>query len=271
MFIDPVGARRIEEAEAQLMRDMGGALGDLPGAFVRPLGGGVAIFVRPGSPMNKVIAAGLDAPIDEAELSEVERAFFDEGEPVRVELATLAVPETAQQLSARGYRLTGFENVLGRGISAAAPPDLRGIEIEPMTDATLPEWKRISVEGFAHADQSGVPADQHTREVIAQVLDDVLRARAVDRYLARRDGVQVGAAGMRVHEGVALLAGSTTLAEHRRRGVQSALIAWRLHEAASRGATLAIIDTAPGTQSQANVMKHGFSLAYARAILIREA
>lgn len=66
---------------------------------------------------------------------------------------------------------------------------------------------------------------------------------------------------MRLHDGVALFTGSATLLEHRRRGVQAALIAARLDEARTRGAELAMITTAPGSLSQANVMKHGFSLA----------
>ena len=36
-----------------------------------------------------------------------------------------------------------------------------------------------------------------------------------------------------------------------------------------RLAELAVITTAPGSQSQDNVMKHGFALGYARAILTR--
>jgi hypothetical protein len=107
--------------------------------------------------------------------------------------------------------------------------------------------------------------------VISQVLDDTLAAGVIDRYLARQGEALAGAASLYVRDGVALLAGSTTLSAHRRRGVQGALIAHRLHDAAARGATLAIITTAPGTQSQANVMKRGFTLAYSRALLVKSA
>src|SRR5215475_15334597 len=66
---------------------------------------------------------------------------------------------------------------------------------------------------------------------------------------------------------VAQLTGSATLPAFRRRGVQAALIAARLGHACERGADLAAVTTAPGSQSQANVMKHGFLLGYARVIL----
>jgi hypothetical protein len=49
--------------------------------------------------------------------------------------------------------------------------------------------------------------------------------------------------------------------------VQGALGAARLAQA--HGAELAVITTAPGWQSQANVMKRGFALVYARGILLR--
>ena len=50
--------------------------------------------------------------------------------------------------------------------------------------------------------------------------------------------------------------------------MQAALIAARLADARARGAELAVITTAPGSQSQANVTRRGFALAYARAILV---
>jgi len=74
---------------------------------------------------------------------------------------------------------------------------------------------------------------------------------------------------MRVDGESALLTGATTLSAHRRLGVQTALLDARLHAAQVSGAKLAIITTAPGTQSQANAMKRGFALLYARTSLCR--
>jgi len=39
--------------------------------------------------------------------------------------------------------------------------------------------------------------------------------------------------------------------------------------AARAGCDLAVITTAPGSKSQANVMRTGFALLYARAILVK--
>jgi GNAT superfamily N-acetyltransferase len=70
-----------------------------------------------------------------------------------------------------------------------------------------------------------------------------------------------------VHGDIALLSGATTLPAWRRRGVQTALLAHRLDDAAASGCRLACVVTAPGTRSQANAQRGGFSLLYARAVL----
>jgi len=69
---------------------------------------------------------------------------------------------------------------------------------------------------------------------------------------------------------VAQLCGAATLPEHRRRGVQSALLAARLEDAARRGCDLAVVTTQPGSKSQENVQRQGFELVYARAVLVKE-
>ena len=79
-----------------------------------------------------------------------------------------------------------------------------------------------------------------------------------------------GAASMRLFEGVAQLTGAATLPEHRRRGVQSALLAARLADAAAARCDVAVVTTQPGSKSHENVQRQGFELLYARAILVRE-
>jgi GNAT superfamily N-acetyltransferase len=76
---------------------------------------------------------------------------------------------------------------------------------------------------------------------------------------------------MRLFEGIAQLAGAATLPEHRRRGIQGALLAARLEAACRAGCELATVTTQPGSKSQENVQKQGFELLYTRAILVKEA
>jgi hypothetical protein len=277
MFVSTATAARIERAEVETTRVMAGAVvasgrtGE--SGFVREVGEGGAAYVRAGSPKNKVIGIGMGVPIDERALGLIEEELRTRHEPVRIELSTLALPEEGTRLTARGYRLLGFENVLVRQLSetvATAPPRGASVRVDRVTAATATAWRDTTVEAFAVPDDTGVPLDSFSRAAILTVIDDVLECQQFDRYLASIDGVAAGAASMRIHDGVASLTGSATLRAHRRRGVQAALIGVRLAEARARGADLATITTAPGSQSQANVMKHGFALGYSRAILVRE-
>ncbi|HEY4160095.1 MAG TPA: GNAT family N-acetyltransferase [Polyangiaceae bacterium] len=271
MFVTTATALRIERAEAQLTRAVAEAAlasGHAPRAFVSTLGVGGGSYVRPGSPFNKLIGVGLVAPIDEAALTRVEQELRARGEPTRIELATLASLESIAWLSQRGYRLLGFENVLVRSLSDPAATHASSIRVERATAATRAAWRETVVRASSCSDETGVVVDQFSGELIAEAIDDMLRAGGFDRYLAYLDGALAGAASLYLCDKIALLSGSATLPAQRRRGVQAALIAARLDEARARGAELAVITTAPGSQSQANVMKHGFALAYARAILV---
>ncbi len=256
MFADVNLALRVEGAEVRMMRA-------LPHGFSVDLSGGVARFVRKGSPLNKVIGVGIDVPLDVPALAEIERRFAAHDEPVRFELATLAQPEVGCTLTERGYRLMGFENVLARPLIDTAVAD----PAELMTD--FDEWRSLTVEGFLAGDDSGIKGDAATRAAMDELFEDIREAPGYQRYVARIDGKAAGAASMRVDGDIAVLAGAATLPAFRRRGVQSRLLATRLRDAYRQGAKIAVMTSWVGTQSQANAMKQGFSLLYPRAVLVR--
>jgi ribosomal protein S18 acetylase RimI-like enzyme len=91
------------------------------------------------------------------------------------------------------------------------------------------------------------------------------------RYAALRDGVLAGGATMRLADGVAQLTGAATAPAHRRRGIQTALLAARLADATEAGCDVAVIVTQPGSKSQQNAQRQGFDLLYTRAVLVRHA
>lgn len=271
MFIDLATARRIERAECGLNRAVALAAlasGAAPLAFVRELGFGLASYVRPGSPLNKLIGVGLDSTLNASTLGEVEEAMRARQEPTRIELSTLAHPEISEWLAARGYRLCGFENVLVKPIGIE---DSNGspVRVERSPDTSNAAWRSALVEATCVGDETGHPVDAPPAEAIETAIEDFVRTPGFDRQLAYLDSTIAGAASMRIEDGVALLCGSATLAPFRRRGVQAALISARLREARAQRAALAVVTTAPCSQSEANLMKQGFFLAYARAILVR--
>ncbi len=267
-------AARIERADARLMAD-GASASDRRrpgrGVFARPLAGGVATFTGPGSPLNKVAGLGFSGPLDEGELEAVEKAYAERTCPVQVELSCLADPSIGALLTRRGYSLVGFENVLGLALPLeGGPTPTDGILVSPSPAEELPAWIEVVVTGFASPDTQGVPSrERYPRDTAETVMGDMAAVPGLVRYLARRGGTPAGGASMRLGDGIAQLCGAATLPEHRRRGVQTALLSARLAAAGHEGCDVAVVTTQPGSKSQENAQRRGFELLYTRAVLVR--
>jgi GNAT superfamily N-acetyltransferase len=273
LFCDTALAERIERAEAQLIAEAGAAARrrrpDAAG-FVIPVCGGVASFAEEGSPFNKVAGLGFAGVPGPAVLDEIEQAYAACGAPVQVELAHLADPAIGVLLTGCGYRLTSFENVLGRSLTGeperVTPP---GVEVRRIGEDEFEPWFDVVADGFTHPDTSGVPShEEFPREVIARAERD--SGAGLTRYIALHDGVIAGGARLRMAEGIAHLSGAATAPAHRRRGVQAALLSARLADAAAAGCDIAVVTTQPGSKSQQNVQRRGFDLLYTRAVLIKQ-
>lgn len=273
LFCDTALAARIERAEGRLAAAASeAAQRRVGGGFARGIAGGVASFAEADSPFNKVAGLGFGGVPDAAELAEVERAFAGCGAPVQVELSILADPELGALLTGRGYRLISFENVLGRalagGIERVTPP---GVEVRRSGPAEFDAWLTVLVDADLHPDTQGVPwHEEFPRATLEHAMRDLAGAAGVVRYAALRDGTLAGGASVRIADGLAQFTGASTAPAHRRRGIQTALTAARLADAAATGCDLAVVVTQPGSKSQQNVQRLGFDLLYSRAILIKD-
>lgn len=271
MFASLELCHRIEAAEANLtaaMADRARRAGARDVVCER-LGGGTAVFVRPGAPMNKLIGAGLHGPLDASRLEALERTFAARGAPLQVELATVAPAEVAQQLGGRGYRLVAFENVLGCDPRTFATPPTPHV-VAAANAVPLAPWLATMVDGFLAADGTGAgSADAFARDELERALREMASLPGLRRYAVRDGASCVGGASMRLDGGIAQLCGAATLPTHRRRGVQTALLAARLADAAAYGSDTAVITAQPGSRSQQNAQRQGFALLYARAVLVK--
>src|SRR2546423_11330501 len=127
LFCDLELAERVERVEAQLIAEATEAARHRPGGgdgFVIPIAGGLATFAEPGSPFNKVAGLGFAGLPSASDLDEIEQAYATRRADVQVELLHLGDSRIGALLTDRGYRLTSFENVLGRAL---------GGEIQPVT------------------------------------------------------------------------------------------------------------------------------------------
>ena len=273
-------AARVERAEAstaaafaRCARTSGASI------VITPIGGTHAVYGGPGQPFNKIAGLGF-APVDEDAFARMEAIYDERSGEIRVEQASLADPSVAAMLTRRGYALVGYENVLGLALTPAVvaafagdceAARLRGIEVSA-ADYTQ-TWIRTTAEGFLTPDtyDGPPPTESFPRESLERIFADFSAADGCALYLARRDGEIAGGGSLRIVDGLAQLAGASTLPAHRRRGVQSTLMRARLVAAAAAGCDLAVVTTEPASKSQENVQRAGFVLLYVRAILIRPA
>ena len=274
MFATPALAARIDRAEARMCAEFAHVAARVrpdSRVLVQPLAGGLAVYSEPGAPMNKVIGLGLGDALEEPALAAVEAEWTARGEAVRVELSTLDDGAVARTLTSRGYRLLGFENVLGRALSATdvGVPPVAGLAIHSLAPDDLDLWMEVTVEGFTHADEGPLPTENPPHDVLEGIFRDMSGVAGFRRYLATVNAVAVAAASMRIDGSLAQLTGAATLPGFRRRGLQTALTLQRLAEARAAGCDLAVVTTAPGSKSQENAQRRGFELLYARAILVK--
>jgi GNAT superfamily N-acetyltransferase len=150
-------------------------------------------------------------------------------------------------------------------VERVEPP---GVEVRPSGDEEFGAWLEVVLDAVAHPDTVGLPwLEEFPRQVLENAERDIAAAGA-RRYLALVDGVPAGGATMGIRDGIAQFSAGTAPA-FRRRGVQSALLAARLADAAADGCELAAVTVQPGSPSQRNVQRRGFDLLYTRAVLIR--
>lgn len=260
-------ARRLEGAEAQSVRRFCEAAMSLDPrlkARVLPLGGGFACFYGPSDPLNAVKGAGLSGPVDAAELDRVEEWFREHRSPVVIDLCPLADDAFVALLAQRGYTIAAFETVTFRWIDpgdAFRVPEIPGMSIEQVGKDRAAEWSELVGRGFANG---GEPM---------KFAVDFGRVHAMEKepglLIASIHGKPAAGAKLSIHEGVVHLIGASVLPEYRGRGIQSALIAYRMRLAHQRGCDLAKIDVRAGSVSQRNASMAGFDVAYTRPQIMR--
>jgi len=272
MFCPADLAAQIDQAEARQMIAIaqGAAAFDASlRPFVVPVGHGAAIYAGPGSPTNKMIGIGFGETLDAAVLDDVEARFAARDSPLQAEVSVLADPAVHLQLAARGYRLAGFEHVLGHPLGPiAAAPD--GIAVSAATPGDLGPLGDVLVEAFASPDVGGVGGDAIPPSAeIRRWFDITMSIDGFRGYVARVDGAIAGGGSLRLDGDIAQFSGAGTLPRFRRRGVQTALLRARLMDAAAAGCRIGVVLTQPGSRSQQNAQREGFALLYARQLLVK--
>jgi GNAT acetyltransferase-like protein len=261
-------AQRVERMEIDFCAVLARA-GEPGGGALIDVGGGRAVWSAPGAPMNKVLGLGLGHAVSDDDLDAIEDFYDGHRSAIQIELCPLASSDLPSRLSERGYMLKGFENELACALPVTVPMD-GGVRVElASNEADTDTWLRVTTEGFATPDGSGVPAtpSPETMHTIGTIMRSFIHPDIV-RYLAWVDNTPAAAASSIITGGVLGIFGTTTLPSYRRRGAQAAVVARALRGAIGR-ADLAIATTEPGSISQRTFERFGFQVLYTRAILVR--
>ena len=228
---------------------------------VEAVAGGFAIYAGDESPLNRAVGLGLHGPVTRADLESVEQFYLSRQAAPRLDLCPLADPSLLDLLSQNGYRLEHFFNVLARPLSDG---DI-SLSIEILVTQAMPEeaelWICTTAQGFTEND--------NPPQTDLDILTPNFHSQDATCFLARIEGQPAGGGAMFIHEGVVELGGASTRSAFRKRGVQIALLQARLAAARKAGCDLAMSMTGPGSDSQRNIERAGFRLAYTKASMIK--
>lgn len=266
MLHDLALARRLEAKHARDSEASARAYAAIePGAEAvwEPIAGGTMIFCGVGSFMTHALGIGVDGSVSDEELDRLESFYFGRGSAVEVDLCPFAQPDLPGRLFDRGFRPDHFEQVLVREVEpedAALEPEA-ALPIVPATGALEIPYCDLLCHAFDTPPTFHDALVQAGRIAFATVGIHVYAATADDRLAA--------AGAMKIDDGVVSLFGAATRPEHRRRGLQSALLSVRLRAAAREGCDLATVTSLVGSTSQRNIERAGFHPAYTRTVLVK--
>ena len=255
-------SRRLETAEGRgsaAFVESRAQLAPESGALWIEVAGACAMFDGPTSPITQTFGLGLARPVTPSDLDQLERFFRERGAPVNHEVSPLADAGLSALVSGRGYRPTEFTSVMYRPIARGAGfTALRNgsIRVRRTGPGEEDHWARTAADGWSESPE------------LIDFMLDVGRVNArredVASFMAELDGRPIATGALSLFDGVALLAGASTIPDARRQGAQLALLEARLRYAADEGCDLAMMGAQPGRASQRNAERHGFRIAYTR-------
>ena len=263
LFSDLALARRLERAEASAGAEFVEARARLfPSSNAQwiEVAGAYAMYDGAASPVTQTFGLGLfdSGTIEEIEL--IEEFYQGLASPVFHEVSPLAGISVAALLSERDYHPMEFTSVMfkpiRRSIHLPAPANER-LQVRVIQDNEHELWAQTSARGWG-TEFAGMG------DMITELAKVVASRPSGLSFIAELDGLPVATGALSICDGVALMAGASTVPESRNRGAQLALLDARLNSAAERGCDLAMICALPGSASQRNAERHGFRIAYTR-------
>jgi ribosomal protein S18 acetylase RimI-like enzyme len=228
-----------------------------------PVGEGCMACDGPDSWANYAVGLGVTRPPTNAELDALVAFYERRGFPAALQVTPYQDPALLAGLALRGFVVDEVETVLVRPLTDLPPLDApAGVtfrRINPRDEVDVEAWVQAQADGFSEGRRSE-GADRISRVVARHG-----RSR---KYLVELEGRVVGAGGLEEYEGSSVLIAGCVHPDFRRRGLQRALIRFRLHEAAAVS-TYALVGSLAGGPTERNARREGFATAYAQLGFVR--
>ncbi len=225
---------------------------------------GQVIYDGAGAPLSYAVGLGMNGAVTALDLNRIEEFYRQRGVPAQIVLCPLADQSLIELLNAHNYRLLEFNNVWFRPLSRAESFERpnTAITVREITPAEKDTWARVVTRGFFEQEEP-TTADLKIFETFA-------RMPGTTCFLGETNGEIVAGSALTMYQNVASFFGTSTLPDFRKRGAQTALLHARLAAAVAAKCDLVTTETMPGSDSQRNVERWGFRLAYTKMTMMRE-
>jgi hypothetical protein len=260
-FADLTLARRLEATEAHgnvaFVEARAKALPESGATWIE-VAGTYAMFDGPQSPISQTFGLGILHPVSAENLNRIENFFKERGADVLHEVSPMADPTAFALLNERDYKPVEFTSVLFRPISediVLSASTNRDVKVRVVADNERGRWSDTAYEGWSEFKE------------LTEFLKDMGKVQACSSspaFLAELNDEPIATGMLTIHDGVALLAGASTVPSARRQGAQLSLLEARLRYGAAQGCDIAMMAALPGSASQRNAERHGFRIAYTR-------
>ncbi|HEX9119649.1 MAG TPA: GNAT family N-acetyltransferase [Terriglobales bacterium] len=288
-YVDTNLARRMEAAEdvpqVEIARVLQRTHPEV-GADILEIGGGHAVFAGLNSPVGRAIGLGLDGAVTATQLDEVEAFYKQHHAPSQVDITPVTHGSLLELLKTRGYVLAELNNVMARKLEPRErfEDSVPGVEFRACAPGETQLWTYTMLRGFFPEDQIPegwdkllAPMAQVPNSLAMLVWAEenphsVAPKPGATRVGQPADGQPVACCGgliSRQHCMIAL-GGTSTLAQYRGRGIQTAAMGRRMNRAIAEGCDLAVVVTLGNTTSQRNAERMGFTLAYSKATVVKK-
>jgi len=225
---------------------------------IAELAGGCLAFSGADVPLTRAIGVGTSGLVGEDEIDAVESFYRSRNSAVRVVISERTDSWLSETLKTRGYEsgvlMQNWWLPLDRKPAFTASED---IEIVPVDLQQADVWVRTIAAGFEEED---LPVDE--ARIPLRVLDTFYClgfADGAQPFFAKHRGVIAGGGVLHVTGETASIRTTSCRIEHRNKGVQRALLAFRLNAAARAGCRFAFSSTDKPGPSSRNLRRFGFT------------